>query len=69
MPIIKDGYKVTKAARERFYIWLTKNHLSLSKFAKQCGCSRQYLTKALNGEIKCTDTVIAKFKKGGYNLI
>lgn len=65
----KPHHKITSAARERFFIWLLKNNLSLTQFAKKAGCSRQYLTRALNGETNITSTVREWFKKGGYDLL
>lgn len=65
----KQGYKITPAAKRRFKIWLLDNNLSVTKFAKKCGVTRQYISAALDGKIKCTDSVIETFKKGGYELI
>lgn len=69
MPIKKDGYYISEQARYRFKLWLFNNNLSISKFAKKCGVSHQYINAIINGKIKITDTVIATFKKGGYELI
>ena len=65
----KPHYKITPEAKKRFLIWLIENDLSLTKFAKKAGCSRQFLTRALDGKINITKTVIDWFKKGGYELI
>ncbi len=65
----KPGHYITPAAKRRFEIWLLDNKLSINKFAKQAGCSRQYLTRALDGQISITNTVREWFKKGGYELL
>lgn len=69
MPKIVDGHMVTEKARMRFKVWLVQNNLSMSKFAKRCGCSHQYLSKAINGKIKITKAVVDKFRKGGYEFL
>lgn len=69
MSNIKPHYKITSAAKKRFMLWLFKNDMTLTDFAKKAGCSRQYLTRALNGEITITSTVLEWFKKGGYELL
>lgn len=66
---IKEGYYITPEAAERFKIWLVVNHLSMRKFCKNTGCTRQYLMAALSGKIKCTENVRQKFKNGGYELL
>lgn len=65
----KDGHYITPAAAKRFKRWLFNNEISLNQFAKRAGCSRQYLTKALDGQIKITNTVREWFLKGGYELL
>lgn len=69
MPKIVSGHYITPAAAKRFKRWLFEKNLSLNKFAEQAGCSRQYLTRAIDGKIKITKTVIDWFHKGGYELI
>ena len=64
----KPGHYITPAAKLRFQTWLLKNKLSMTQFAKQAGCSRQYLTKVLDGERSVTTSVREWFKKGGYEL-
>ena len=65
----KEGYYISESAAKRFKLWLFKNNMSLNQFAKKAGCSRQYLTRALNGQIKITSVVREWFKKGGYELL
>ena len=65
----KPHYFITPAAKKRFKKWLFENEVSLNEFSKRAGCSRQYLTRALNGEISLTSTVREWFKKGGYELL
>lgn len=65
----KCGHYITEAAAKRFRLWLFKNNMSLNQFAKKAGCSRQYLTRALKGQIKITQTVREWFLKGGYELL
>lgn len=69
MPTKKEGYFMTKQARHRFKVWLLNNDLSMSKFAERCGVSRQYISAVITSKVKITDSVIATFKKGGYDLI
>lgn len=62
-------YFITPQAKRRFNIWLLDNNLTLTQFAKKCGCSRQYLSRSLSGERPITPTVREWFKKGGYELL
>ena len=64
-----EHYKVTPVAKRRFKIWLLDNELTVPKFAKRCGVSRQYIEAIVNGKVSVTSTVIELFKKGGYDLI
>lgn len=64
-----DGYYVTETARLRFRKWLLVNKLTVNKFAKGCGCSRQYIERVLKGETKVTPSVLEHFKKGGYETL
>lgn len=65
----KPGNYITKAALIRFKKWLVVEDLTVNKFAQRCGVSRQYVERALKGEIKITDTVRNHFKDGGYELL
>lgn len=69
MPIIKNGYFITKQAHTRFKKWLVDKSLSVNSFAKRCGCSRQYLEQILAGKKKITTSVHETFKKGGYEFL
>ena len=69
MPIVKEGYFITKQAHKRFKKWLVDKGLTVNKFAKQCGCSRQYLEQILKGKKKITPSVREHFMAGGYNLL
>lgn len=65
----KDGYFITKQAHTRFKKWLVDKNLTVNKFAKGCGCSRQYIERVLKGDAKITPSVIEHFKKGGYDCL
>lgn len=65
----KQGYFITEEARLTFKKWLLENNLTVNKFAKGCGCSRQYIERVLKGKAKITTSVLAHFKKGGYQLL
>ena len=65
----KQGYFITEEARLTFKRWLLDNKLTVNKFSKGCGCSRQYIERVLQGKAKITDSVLAHFKKGGYELL
>lgn len=69
MPIKKESYYITESARKRFKRWLFNNEMSFNQFAKKCGVSRQYLDKAIKGQMPITDTVIEHFARGGYELL
>lgn len=69
MPIIKEGYFITKQALTRFKKWLVDKNLTVNRFAKLCGCSRQYLEQVLKGNKKITSSVRAKFHQGGYDFL
>lgn len=69
MPIVKEGYFITKQAHTRFKKWLVDKNLTVNKFAKQCGVSRQYLEQVLAGKKKITSSVRATFLKGGYEIL
>jgi len=69
MPIIKEGHFITEAARLRFKKWLVEKNLTVNKYAKLCGCSRQYIEQILGGKRKITSSVRAHFLKGGYELL
>lgn len=69
MPKKVNGHMVTEKARVRFKVWLAKNNLSMVEFAKRCGCSRQYLSSAIDGKRKITLAVREKFRRGGYELL
>ena len=65
---IKDGNFITEDEVIEFKVWLLKNGLSLNRFAKKCGCSRQYLSHILERRKKVTEKVKNRFKLGGYEL-
>lgn len=67
--MIKDGHFITEAAQNRFKRWLINRKLTVNKFSKGCGCSRQYIEKVLQGKVKITASVRGHFLKGGYDLI
>ena len=69
MPIIKEGHFITKAAEVRFRKWLVEKNLTVNKFSKLCGCSRQYLEQVLAGKKKITHNVRLRFEKGGYTYL
>lgn len=69
MPLVKEGYFITKQAYTRFKKWLVDKNLTVNKFAKQCGVSRQYLEQVLKGNKKITSSVLETFKKGGYEML
>ena len=69
MATTKEGYFITKEAKRNFRIWLIDKNLTVNKFAKNCGVSRQYIESVLNGKIKITSTVLAHFRKGGYECL
>lgn len=69
MPIKKNSYYITDTARKRFKRWLFNNELSFRQFAMRCGVSRQYLEKAIKGQIPINETVREHFKTGGYELL
>jgi len=69
MPKNKDKYRMTNEDKMNFKRWLFENNMSLCQFARSVGCSRQYLTRALNGEIYLTDAICEKFRKGGYEFV
>ena len=69
MPIVKNGYFITEQAHTRFKKWLVDKKLTVNRFAKQCGCSRQYLEQVLAGKKKITTAVIDRFEKGGYTYL
>lgn len=66
MPIIKEGHFITKQAETRFRKWLVDKHLTVNKFSKLCGCSRQYIESILKGNKKITHAVRERFQTGGY---
>lgn len=70
MPVKYEcSYFATPKAKRRFKIWLMDNELSITQFAAKCGVSRQYISSVIDGKIHVTPTVIATFKKGGYEII
>lgn len=69
MPLVKQGYFITKQAFTRFKKWLVDKSLTVNSFAKQCGCSRQYIEQILAGKRKITKSVLDTFKKGGYTFL
>lgn len=69
MPKVLDGYYITKPALIRFKKWLVENDLTVNRFSRYCGCSRQYIEKVLKGKAKITAQVLEKFRKGGYNYL
>lgn len=66
MPLVKEGYFVTKQANIRFKKWLVEKHLTVNSFAKRCGVSRQYIEQILAGGKKVTEKVRFTFQYGGY---
>ena len=69
MPRVKDGNYITKAANLRFRKWLLVEGLTVNKFSKKCGCSRQYIERILAGRVKITSSVRQWFLNGGYELL
>ena len=67
--MVKNGYFITEEARINFKKWLLEKHLTVNKFAKGCGCSRQYIERVLQGKAKITDSVLVHFRKGGYECL
>jgi len=67
--MIKDGNYITQAALLRFKTWLWEQNLTVNKFAKKCGVSRQYIERVLHGQTKITASVREWFLKGGYELL
>lgn len=65
----KEGYFITEEARLHFKLWLVEKGLTVNKFSKNCGCSRQYIERVLKGGAKITSSVLAHFKKGGYDCL
>ena len=55
--MVKNGYFITEEARINFKKWLLEKHLTVNKFAKGCGCSRQYLEQILAGKKKITTSI------------
>ena len=67
--MVKTGYFITEEARLRFKTWLLEQNLTVNRFAKGCGCSRQYIERVLKGKAKITSSVLDHFKKGGYTYL
>lgn len=67
--MVKPGYFITEAALLRFKKWLLNKKLTVNKFSKKTGCSRQYIERVLNGKAKITINVREHFKKGGYDCL
>ena len=66
MPIVREGYSITKQALTRFKKWLIDKNLTVNRFAQQCGVSRQYIEQILAGQKKITEKVRYTFQVGGY---
>lgn len=66
MPLVKEGYFITKQANTRFKKWLIDKNLTVNRFAQQCGVSRQYIEQILAGQKKITEKVRFTFQTGGY---
>ena len=66
MPLVKEGYFITKQAHIRFKKWLIDKNLTVNRFAQQCGVSRQYIEQILAGQKKITEKVRYTFQVGGY---
>lgn len=66
---MRNSYTMTENAVIRFKIWLVKNNLSMSQFAKNCGVSKQYISSVICGRNYITKKCREIFKKGGYELI
>lgn len=69
MSNIKPHYYVTDQAAKRFKKWLIDKNMSLNEFSKKAGCSRQYLSKILKGQLSVTKTAREWFAKGGYDAL
>lgn len=67
--MIKQGYFITEEAAKHFKMWLIEKGLTVNKFSKGCGCSRQYIERVLQGKAKITSSVLEHFKKGGYEYL
>lgn len=65
----KDNYYITKQAQERFRKYLFNERISFRQFCIRAGACRQYLDKAIKGEIPITPKIREYFKKGGYELL
>lgn len=69
MPKKIEGVYISQSAATRFRKWLVSKNLTVNRFSKECGCSRQYIEKIIHAEKKITPSVRALFKKGGYDLL
>jgi len=63
-----DAYFLTEEQVMDFRVWLTRNNLNMSKFAKLCGVSRQYIKQILDGKFRVTHSVKETFARGGYSI-
>lgn len=68
MPNVRKSKLITKKQKREFMIWLINNDLTISKFAKSCGVTRQYIYAILKGRVGLTERTKEIFLKGGYEL-
>lgn len=59
---------ISKQTRTEFKVWLVRNNLTQSDFARLCGVKRQYISQIVNGKVRITDSIIKMFKKNGFPL-
>lgn len=59
---------ITNSTIKRFKVWLVKNNLSQSQFAKDCGVSRQYINRLLKKEFYITPKIIQMFSDRGFQI-
>ena len=67
--MMRNSYTMTKNAVLRFKMWLVKNNMSASDFARKCGVSRQYISSVICGRNYITKKCREIFQKGGYDLV
>lgn len=63
------GYLMTERGCTRFKKWLVANNMSMSKFAREIGVSKQYVNDIVLGKRHVTPRIRELFEKGGYTLI
>lgn len=65
----RNSYVMTNRAVIRFKKWLVEQNISMSKFAQNCGVSKQYISSVVCGKNYITAKCREVFKKGGYTLL